>query len=312
MPQRLPPRAWGRDPPIPCERDTHAPQPLTGGIPRLLVGDSSAPAQCSRDVRAPPVPCRRDPPPTPLRRDARDTPLLPKPLTRLVPGTPSLSSLQETFCAPLNSCTRNLLSPMRGYPGAEARDRGLKEGTGDPHILSTASLRDPTPLQPPGPQRPGWRVLSIPALAACHHAWRSVTRSTSSAPGPWEGGELTASLQPWKLPGGARNRGDSERGHAGMRGSSQGQTGQPGASPWIPRRAGCFVREAWRRWDSGKRGDVVQAKAWLRHASAPHPVWRRGADPHRRPGWSRSDTSGGGGSGELEAVTAETRGWGAA
>ncbi|XP_077046532.1 uncharacterized protein LOC129129803 isoform X12 [Agelaius phoeniceus] len=169
---------------------------------------------------------------------------------------------------------------MRGYPGAEARERGLKEGTGDLHIPSAASPRDPTSLQLPGPQRPGWRVLSIPARAACHHAWRSVTRSTSSAPGK---GGLAASLQPWKFPGGARNRGDSNRGHAGMRGSSQGRTGQPGASPWIPRcvlcaggvdtarlREGAEIQHR-RRYDAGKDGfiDLMELKLMMEKLGAP-------------------------------------------
>lgn len=172
--------------------------PLSGGMPGTPLS-SQNPSQHWCRGHIPPAPCRRH------------------------------------SCAPLNSCRRSLLSPMRGCPGAEARERDLKEGTGEPHIPSAASPRDPTSLQLPGPQRPGWRVLSIPARAACHHAWLSVTRSTSSAPGPWERGVLAASLQPWRFPGGARNRGDSSRGHPAMRGSSRGQTGRAGASPRIPR-----------------------------------------------------------------------------
>lgn len=92
----------GGTPRVPCERDPRAPRPLAGGIPRPLVGDSPRPSSVLQGCQGTSSSLQEGISLLPLSRGMPGTPLCsPNPLTRLGPGTPSLSSLQEAFlCAP--------------------------------------------------------------------------------------------------------------------------------------------------------------------------------------------------------------------
>lgn len=128
-------------------------------------------------------------------------------------------------------------------------------------------------MQLPGPERPGWRVLSIPARAACHHAWRSVTRSTSSAPGKGGGGWQRASS-----PGNFQGKPEIGVTPAAVTLVCAGVARGERHGPEHPQgsRAGCFVQEAWTQRDSGKARRYSTGEGMAATCQYPQPVWHRG------------------------------------
>lgn len=120
---------------------------------------------------------------------------------------------------------------------------------------------------------------------------------------------MAASLQPWKFPGAARNRGDSGVVTLKRAGIARGKRD----SPEHPHgsRAGCFVLEAWRQRNSGKARRYGTGEGMAATFQCPSSLLAPGGGSASAASVVSLGTEQGMEElGGLEAVTAKTQGWG--